>query len=527
MSSRRKFQLFLAALAMAGSLLVWLATSTYGPGLSTDGARYLSTAESIAAGRGIIDYYGLPLVNWPPLYPLILAGLHLLTGLDVFVIAQFINIIAFGVIIYLGGLFFQRSLPGNQTFAAVASLVLATSLPLLEVSANVASDPLFLVCVLLFLLTAQDYLRARSRRTWWLLAALAIVACFLRYAGLALVISGALIVAWAVVSPFRQARRKEWKRALVEAGVFGLVSGAPIAAWALFHNLQVGDTLLGAHRPAIASTNFLIIFEKMAGWFLPGSLLNQALGILLFAVLAAALLAASNRRRRADWTARLGSQTLFPSLAFAMVYGAMLVFTISTSEHQVPGSQRIHAMLLPVFLVLVGSAVHDLGPKLPKRVACLPVGSLLLAAFLLWLSLPIYRAQVYVRAALENGDVSAYNLYNTRTLRESDIVAHIQGMELAENEKVYSNNEAAAWFYMRRMIYRLPRYGPEVGIDLTTAMRDFGGWPGAGEEATLVWFERELDYKEFVPTPEEMQGFVRLSITFAGRYGDVYEMEME
>ena len=167
MSKEKKFRIFLAALAVVGSLLVWLATSSYGPGLSTDGARYLSTAESIAAGRGITDYLGLPLVNWPPLYPFILAAVSLMTGLDVLIAAQIVNILAFGAIIYLGGLLFERSLPGNWTFAVVASLVLATSLPLVEVSANVASDSMFLACVLLFLLAAQSYLHTRTGRGWW------------------------------------------------------------------------------------------------------------------------------------------------------------------------------------------------------------------------------------------------------------------------------------------------------------------------------------------------------------------------
>jgi len=518
MSKEKKFRIFLAALAVVGSLLVWLATSSYGPGLSTDGARYLSTAESIAAGRGITDYLGLPLVNWPPLYPFILAAVSLMTGLDVLIAAQIVNILAFGAIIYLGGLLFERSLPGNWTFAVVASLVLATSLPLVEVSANVASDSMFLACVLLFLLAAQSYLHTRTGRGWWQLAALAVAACFLRYAGLALVFSGALIVAWAW--------RREWKRALAAGAAFGLASGAPLAAWALLHNLPANGTLLGTHRPALALTNFGLIFEKMAGWFIPGSLVSPGVGILIFALLLAGLLAASNQERRAARIARLQDAALFPSLMFALMYGAMLVFTISTSEHQPLGSQRIHVVLLPVFLVLVGSALQNLPPKLPGRMAGLPVRKLLLAAFVVWLALPIYRLQAYVSASLENGDVSYYNLYNTRTLRQSDIVAHLQELELGEDEKVYSNNEAAAWFYLRRRIYRLPRYDAEAGGELAAAMQTFDGWPAPDEQARLVWFERELDYKELVPRPEQMQEFIQLTITFAGRYGDVYEMKI-
>ncbi|MEX1248453.1 MAG: hypothetical protein WEA61_08215 [Anaerolineales bacterium] len=526
MKPKVKFHIFLAALAIAGSLLVWLATASLGPGLSTDGARYLSTAESIAAGRGIVDYLGLPLVNWPPLYPLLLAGLNWLTGLDVFGLGQIVNILAFGAIIYLGGIFFERSLPGNLVLAYVASLMLATSLPLLEVSANIASDPLFLICVLLFFLAAQNYLRARRRAAWWQMAALAVAACFLRYAGLTLIISGAAITLWAW--------RKDLRQAFVKAVGFGLVAGLPITAFAILHNLPATGTLLGAHRPSMALTNFPVLFEKMAGWFLPQSWLSGPLSwltgaaaLLAFGLVAAVLLAASNRKRRAAWVAALQRGNLFPSLVFLLVYGAVLVFSISTSEHQVPGSQRLHAVLLPAFLVLLGGAVQVLLPKPPAKVAGMPLRSLLLAGFALWLLLPVYRVQTYVRASLENGDVSYYNLYNTRPLRESDIVDHIQTLEFNEDEKVYSNNEGAAWFYLRRRIYRLPRYAAEAGQDLAAVMATFDGWPAADEQARLIWFERQLDYKEEVPTPDQMQEFIRLTPTFVGRYGNVYLMDVE
>jgi hypothetical protein len=152
---------------------------------------------------------------------------------------------------------------------------------------------------------------------------------------------------------------------------------------------------------------------------------------------------------------------------------------------------------------------------------------MLLAAFALWLLFPLYRVGVYVLASRAEGDVSYYNLYNTRALRQSDIVAHIQGLEIPENERVYSNNEGAAWFYLRRRIYRLPRYDAEAGESLEAAMRSFKGWPGADELATLIWFKRELDYKELVPTPEAMQPFIRLTPAFTGRYGIVYLMDVE
>lgn len=530
MKTQKRFRIFLAAISILGSLFVYLATNHYGPGLSTDGARYLSTAENIAAGKGIIDYLGLPLINWPPLYPLILAAFHRLTGVDVFVIGQIINILAFGAIVRLSGIFFERSLPKNYTFATLASLILVTSLPLIEVSANIASDPLFMLCVLLFLLAAQVYVRRRARRAWGQMALLAIAACFLRYAGLALVASGALIVLLARIktNPLLRAKRNNRtaiQKAVFNAAVFGLAAGAPIAAWAVLFNYRLTGSLLGSHLPSEPWGLFAAWVEKTAHWFVPGTILNIVPPLILLALLILVLALRSTRGRWKDWLRRVLDATVLPSAVFFVVYGLMLVFAISYPEHHPLGSQRIHAVLLPALLVLAAVTAQEFLPRLPRKPRFLR--SLALGFFALWLLFPLYRVATYVRASLENGDVSYYNLYNTRTLRESDIVAHIRSLQLSDDEKVYSNNEGAAWFYLRRRIYRLPRYDPELGEELAEVMRTFAGWPAADETATLIWFKRDLDYKETVPTPEQMQAYIRLTPTFTGRYGIVYLMDVE
>ncbi len=547
MSQQKRFHIFLVALSIAGGLLVWLATSHFGPGLSTDGARYLSTAENIARGQGVIDYLGLPLINWPPLYPFILAAFNRITGIDVFLIGQILNILAFGAVVWLGGIFFERSLPKNYTFAVIASLILVTSVPLIEVSANIASDPLFMVCVLLFLLAAQDYfaaqyaaVRTQSWRSWWRMALIAIVACFLRYAGLALVISGTLIVLLAGPS-LRGGRRptkqspglrgrllrfaRNDKQSIFEAAAFGLLAAAPIGAWAIFHNYRLTGSVLGAHLPSYPWGLFVAAIDKVFSWFVPQSILNIAPPLALAALLLLVLAVRSSRTRSQAWLHRVQDAAILPTLVFFVIYGLMLIFAISYPEHRVAGSQRIHAVILPALLVLAAVTAQEFLPRLPRKPRFLR--KLALGLFALWLLFPLYRVGVYVQASMQNGDVSYYNLYNTRTLRESDIVAHIQGMQLGEDEKVYSNNEGAAWFYLRRRIYRLPRFDAQVDSSLEQVMRSFDGWPAANETATLIWFKRDLDYKELVPTPDEMQAFIRLTPTFTGRYGIVYMMDVD
>jgi hypothetical protein len=106
-------------------------------------------------------------------------------------------------------------------------------------------------------------------------------------------------------------------------------------------------------------------------------------------------------------------------------------------------------------------------------------------------------------------------------------VQELSSIKFGADEKVYSNNEGAAWFYLRRRIYRLPRYNAEAGETLENALANFDGWPDADQQATLIWFERELDYKDLVPTPDEMQATIRLTPIFTGRYGDIYLMDIE
>jgi hypothetical protein len=337
---------------------------------------------------------------------------------------------------------------------------------------------------------------------------------FLRYAGLAMIFS-------AIVLIFFQ-RRGQLRKAFTEAAVFGIVAGAPLAAWAIFHNFPSTGTFLGSHRPSDFIGLFIVAVEKIAGWFVPERLLQIIPALIVVGILIFAVIARSSRTRWSSWSQRIQQSNILPSAIFFAIYGAMLVLAISYSEHRIPGSQRIHAVILPALLVLVAITWQEFAPRSNPF-----WGKILVAVFAIWLMFPLYRVTAYVSASMQSGDISFYNLYNTRTLRQSDIVSELSQLDLPNEEKIYSNNEGAAWFYLRRRIYRLPRYDADSNQDLATAILEFDGWPGADETATLVWFKRELDYKEDVPTPEQLQGFIRLSPTFTGRNGAIYLLDVD
>ncbi len=68
-----RFTLLVAVAAALGAGLVLLRQASYGPGMGWDAVNYITVARNLLAGDGFVDLIR-PLVNWPPLYPAMLAG---------------------------------------------------------------------------------------------------------------------------------------------------------------------------------------------------------------------------------------------------------------------------------------------------------------------------------------------------------------------------------------------------------------------------------------------------------------------
>jgi hypothetical protein len=98
--SKSQFWILLSALAILAILVAGAATSKYGAGVSSDATKYLSVAQNLLAGNGLYDHKSGPLLSWPPLYSIILAGLSRLTGWDVFVAGWYLNAFLLGLNVF-------------------------------------------------------------------------------------------------------------------------------------------------------------------------------------------------------------------------------------------------------------------------------------------------------------------------------------------------------------------------------------------------------------------------------------------
>ncbi len=195
MLSKTKYWVFLSALAVIAIVLCSMATAKYGAGVSSDSTKYLSVAQNVLAGNGLYDHKGAPLLSWPPLYSILLAGLSLLTGLDVFIAGWYFNVFLLGLNVFLSGVIFHRVFSEKPLYAYLSSLFVFLSLSSLRIHATISSDPFYLTLTLGFLIAVDGYIKERSYSAYAWMVICSVLAPLHRYVGLA-------IVKFSVFNPF-------------------------------------------------------------------------------------------------------------------------------------------------------------------------------------------------------------------------------------------------------------------------------------------------------------------------------------
>jgi hypothetical protein len=514
--THKRLAAYLTALALFGMMLVYLVTYRFGPGVSTDGARYLSTAQNITEGRGFVDYLGIPLTQFSPLYPILIAGIHLLSGVDVFIAAQFLNILSFGLVIWLAGLFFHRIFPNQSLASYIGSAIFATSLSLVIIASNVLSDLLFLAFVLAFLIAATDMLETGTNSSMVTLGIIAGVSSFQRYAGLTLSITGALLLLFLY--------RRNPGKGIVYAGIFGALSGLPIVLWVYFHNYLLTGILFGVRMPPNYLGNLQVTLEKAVHWFIPVTLTN-IIPLWALALIVLIILVAGNRL--SDWKRWLQSlitPSFLPSLVFFILYLGVLVFNISYSEVRWPFMDRIHIIILPALLALMFLTIRELTPWFVRKLGTRNVRLLAVVVFLAWLVFPVYNLQKYSRNAYVQGETSEYNLYNIPVLRDSGVAEFLNSRSIGMGQKIYSNYEAAAWFLTRRTITKMPHGETrERRVNAAEVLRQFPDWPGKDGNGYVIWID-ELSFKPYVLHPDQLAERASFELVHWSKGGEIYRI---
>lgn len=512
----RRYIRFLALLSLGGAFVAALVTSQYGPGVSADATKYLSVAQNLLDGKGFFDHTGRPLLWWPPLYPLAIAGVSALTGLDVLYAGGWLNIVLFAFNIFLHGALLVYAFRDQPLYIYLGGLFILASDMALRIHANISSEPLFVTFSMIFLLASADYLQTRSRRVFWWMAVMSALAPLQRYLGASLIAAGGLFILYAH-------REKLW-RGMREAALFGALSILPIALWVGLHNLGKYNSFWGVSGSIVNPLeNLRLSLAKILHWFLPNHPALQPFfdNPWIVAAVALVILVALNKWENWKSFARTMLQPLpFVSWTFLVLTILGLMYSVTTEDHVDLFSDRYYVGLLSLVLVILFVMLDTL--VLPHLKFNSQAGQkAAIVVFFIWLAVyPGWSMVKYVSASMENGEASGYNVYNNRAFHENPIVKAMQKIALENpSATLYSNYTDGVWFFTRRESPVMPR---SFTMDLNEIEKNYAGWPHA-KPGYIVWILPNSIYRNAVP-PKLLKEIADLELIVKIEEGEIYRV---
>lgn len=511
--SKNKFWIFLATLAVLAIILCGVVTSKYGAGISSDSTKYLSVAQNLVEGNGLVDHKGAPLLSWPPLYSMILAGLSLLTGLDVFMAGWYFNVFLLGLNVFLSGVIFYSVFSEKPFYAYLANLFVFLSISSLRIHADISSDPFYLTLTLGFLIAVDDYVKRRSYRAFAWMVLFSVLAPLQRYVGLAITLTAEIVI---LIE-----NRKSIRTLLRDGFILGFLSVLPIAWWLIVHNMIMHGSLWGlASQPVDVSENISLALTKMLHWFVPYltflmPLLMRPVIPLTVVALVLILFNWKSRENGRAWAQSFTSSAVYPTMVYAAVYFIALALTVITNDHRNLFSDRYYVILLvPTAIFILLTFDKLVLPRL--NVSPRQIQTALILAFACWAIYPIYSTQEYLHEASKVGEPSGANMFNNKNYREMPMVAEMQKLRAEQpQETFYSNYVDAVWFYTRKPVSLLPF----VNDDPLTA---YAGWP-YNKPGYIIWFEPN-EYKHYL-APQKIADFANVTLIYQGKDGEIYHVE--
>ncbi len=510
---RRKDALFYTAIAVLGFALVLVSTSTYGAGVSTDSISYLSAAEHWSRGSGVTDHRGGPLLLWPPLYPLVLGSLESVSGLPLEQLGRYLNAFIFAGLILLAGVLLERSLPEQAAWRLWANLALLTSPSILALCANIGSDGLFILLILLFFAAAQRWQRTQSPRWLVFLAGIAAAASLTRWTGATLVMTGSL---WVIYI-----RRNNLRRALLQGLGFSTLASMPLAAWVFGRNYWRYGSLVGHRNLAeIRPTdNLIYTLEKAAVWFLPNTVIERSWLPVLALLLVATLIVFLHRELRKRLYRLLLSPTMALYCLFLLGYLGFILVTTFSGDHIDVYDDRYQApMYVPLLLIFLACLREILLAASARWRGWVYAGVTLL--MFVWLLYPAFKVYKFVVMSLDQG-VVYYNMFNNSRYRESDFVHRLEEFPFKPGMTLYSNLPSAVYYFTGRITQSSVSDPQNYNASTQWLLANIVSWPKE-ERAYFVWLFRNDRRRYF--SPDQIKKVSHLVLRYQDGTGEIYEI---
>ena len=475
-----KHRLLLSLLAAAGIVMVLFSTSRYGVGLSPDSVHYISLARNLIAGSGFVSFNGNPIVEWPPLYPTLLALAGGIFRTDPLLLASVVNAFIFGLIVYVGGWLTFKHFRPFPVIAITGALATLFSVPLFEVSVMAWSEPLFILFLLLSFIFLDTYLEKKDVASLLFFSMSVTLSCLTRYVGVTLILWGAVTI---VI--FNHSSLKE---RISHLSLFILISALPLGVW-LIRNYAASSTLAGILplSKRTLSQSLCFLFDSLKRWcVLSNRMANYPILSTLVMATAVFFLSFKGIWQNVKVVLRQsGALALFSitSGLFVIIYSAFLVFSVSVIAYEPINSRYLSPIYIPLNFFLL-SVVQTLANLYQKRFSKKTVNYFLMIGAAIWLACQIGNIMPAIVNLAQSGTG-----YRSKKWVESKTMQYLQQHQaLKSNETIYTNDPTALYLLANLISKWSPRKGYDNSRDAESDLLSLkGSWPKEGK-ARLVWF---------------------------------------
>lgn len=472
--------------ALLAVTYVLSATRAYGIGLSPDSVEYLAGAEHLMSGEGFTGIDGKPIAVWPPLYPAMLALVASVCRTDPLAAARWLSAMCFGISAAILGTLAWR-MTRSRLLAAIAVVLAVVCVPLRIVGVMAWSELPFIALSLLCLWVLS---KERTWRAVVLAGMLAAAAYLSRYAGITLVLTGAI---WLALPPS--------KRRLAMAAVFLVLACLPVGLWMQRNRVRTGTSMGERTRSALTlRVSAGQSLYEIGTWFTFGHWQSGPKRTLLIGCIGLCVYWLAWRRQRSHqgFTAAMGGGAL-PGLCglFAGLYLAFVVGTSALVAYDPPDQRLLSPAFGPLLLLILYGAWLVLNAGWPLHRTAFLVGAI--AGSLTW------------TGALDAVNSLAYGYrggigINSRAWIESETVTALKGSGVTKSAIVFSNHRPGLWFLTRLVPRRWPRLRYSSTSAETVPMEDrYGEMMAAlrsGRRVLGVWFGPELSGAKYYATPD-------------------------
>jgi 4-amino-4-deoxy-L-arabinose transferase-like glycosyltransferase len=464
-----------ACVAAVSAGLTVAATSKYGVGATADTATYISAAEAWLAGHGLATYASRPMVEFPPLYPLILAGSAQVLPFDTPTVARWLNVLLTGMTVALGFRLARRCI--RRTWLMIfAGASVAASPVVLHVSSYGWSELLLIVLVLA---SVELLCRAEERPDRWaplvLSGLVAAAAVLTRYLGVTYVLAGAGTLLF-ITRDFRVSG-SSWKRQVLRTIIWSAPAVIGLAAW-FARNLVVADSLSGHRPPSTVGllANARLAVSVVSTWLAPAWTPALLRGLLV--AVSVGVAAAGVARALRDRKAQALSASTAPLLlaAYGVVYGLAIVVMRSTVEFDPLDHRLLAPLYVPAALVLASGIDRMLDLRKERSPRIELAAALIIVA---WFVYPVVSAASWLSGSLRSGAGG----YATAEWQKSELIEHLRRHRY---EQPITSNDGAALYLLARLPSS-PAPGPPGHWRPT--LDEFAAHVALAGSVTLVWFE--------------------------------------